>query len=204
MTAMTTAADYAWLEDEYAFLTEAYCLTLVRDITPETLLAELGAAATRRVTGVPGLERPSFDAWQEHGGTRLLVAAAPLGDWTLMAEINGYVGVTPSVMLPVSRSRTVVAHFRNINAVDHFYWLEDGRIQVHFEPLFPDDRDGSRPDGLLTEMRESGFVLDSDEDDEATGHTEAVFALAHRVTGIRMTPELLNTADFSCALVRRP
>nr|WP_234383318.1 DUF6461 domain-containing protein [Streptomyces dysideae] len=35
MTGTTTAADYAWLEEQYEDLLEAYCVTLVQGLTPE-------------------------------------------------------------------------------------------------------------------------------------------------------------------------
>ncbi|MFE0513903.1 DUF6461 domain-containing protein [Streptomyces sp. NPDC058964] len=201
MTATTTATDYAWLDERYAALMEAYCVTLVEGIAPEELLRELGAEPDERISGVEALAEPSYDAWDEYDDDLLLVAVAAVGDWTLMVEHNGYVGITDRFALPLSRGRTVVSHFRNINAVDHFYWFEDGDIRLHFEPLFPHRRDGSRPDELLAEMRESGFDLGKEEDQDVSLHTEAAFALAHRITGVRPTPELFESLEFVCGLV---
>jgi hypothetical protein len=45
-----------------------------------------------------------------------------------------------------------------VNAVDHhFYWFEDGELRVHFEPLFPTQRDGRDADDLEPVMQEVGF-----------------------------------------------
>jgi hypothetical protein len=200
MTGTTTAADYAWLEEQYEDLLEAYCVTLVRGLTPEQLLRQLGAEPRGRITGVDGLHEPSFDV---SGHDRLFVGATALADWSLMVEVNGYLGVTDEAMLPVSRGRRVVSHFRNVNAVDHFCWFEDGEVRLHFEPLFPYHRDGTRPDELLTEMQESGFSLDEG-DQDFEDHTEAAFALAHRLTGIRLTPELFASAEFTCGIAPVP
>ncbi|MFE7274635.1 DUF6461 domain-containing protein [Streptomyces sp. NPDC057623] len=41
MTGTTTAADYAWLDKRHKHLMEAYCVTLVRGLTPEALLTEV-------------------------------------------------------------------------------------------------------------------------------------------------------------------
>lgn len=205
MTEITTAADYGWLKEQYKDLLEAYCVTLVKGLAPEELIRELGAEPDERVTGVADLAEPSYDAWDEYGGDELLVGAAALGDWTLMVEYNGYVGNAARVMLPVSRGRTVVSHFRNINAVGHFHWFEDGTERLHFEPLFPDQRDGSDPDALLAEMREAGFALDGGSDGNSVRrHTEAAFALAHHITGVRLTPELFASLEFTCAMVTLP
>ncbi len=43
MNGITTAADYGWLKERYQGLLEAYCLTLVENITPDQLLRELRA-----------------------------------------------------------------------------------------------------------------------------------------------------------------
>jgi hypothetical protein len=193
MTATTTATDYAWLEERYADLTEAYCITLVRGLTPAELLQRLGAEPEVRVTGVEGLCEPSYGISDPY---RLFVGATSVDDWSLMVEFNGYLGVTDEAMLPVSRGRRVVSHFRNVNAVDHFCWYEDGEVRLHFEPLFAYHRDGTHPDELLTEMREAGFDLSEDDDRDYDNHTEAAFALAHRITGIRLTPELFASAEF--------
>lgn len=204
MTGMTTAADYAWLEERYEFLMEAYCVTLVRDITPEELLDRLGTEGRTRLVGVEALGDPSYDISVP---SRLFVGATAVGDWTLMVEFNGHLGVSNAAMLPLSRGRTVVSHFRNVNAVDDFCWYEDGELRLHFQPLFAHDRDGTHPDELLVEMRESGFDLteyDEDDDRDYEGLTGAPFALAHRLTGIRLTPELFESAEFLCGLARVP
>ncbi|MEU8969921.1 DUF6461 domain-containing protein [Streptomyces monashensis] len=200
MNGITTAADYGWLKERYQGLLEAYCLTLVEDMTPERLLRELGAEPDGQVTGVAGLAEPSYDAWDEYEDEKLLVGVAAVGDWTLMVEYNGFVGGR-DVMLPVHPGRTVVSHFRNVNAVDHFSWWQDGDLRLHFEPLFPTQRDGSHPDELLKEMEQAGFDLNEGDDRDFRRHTEAAFALAERVTGVRLTPELFEELEFTCGLV---
>lgn len=201
---MTTATDYTWLDEQHAVLMEAYCITLVRGITPGELLHALGAEPDIRVTGVEALRQPTFDSWDEHDGDPAFVGVAAVGDWSLMVEYNGYLGVTDEAMLPVSHGHTVVSHFRNVNAVDHFNWYEDGDIRLHFEPLFPYARNGSHADELLTEMRESGFDLSEDDDRNYQQHTEAAFALAHRLTGVHLTPELFASLEFTGALAPLP
>ncbi len=202
---MTTATDYAWLEDGYELLMEAYCLTLVRGLTPAELLRELGAEGGQRITGVDALGEPSYEV---HTPFQLFVGATAIRDWTLMVECNGYLGVTDEAMLPLSRGRRIVSHFLNVNAVDRFCWYEDGDLRLHFEPLFADTRYGSHPDELVAEMRESGFDLsERDEDDDNDYYaslTGASFALAHRLTGIRLTPELFAGAEFLCGVAPVP
>ncbi|MDO0916281.1 DUF6461 domain-containing protein [Streptomyces sp. DT2A-34] len=204
MTGKTTAADYAWLDEQYGHLMEAYCVTLVGGLSPEALLRELKAEPEPGLTGVDALNEPCFDAWDHWEGDSLFVGVTAVGDWSLMVEFNGFLGITTEVALPLSRGRRVVSHFRNVNAVDHFYWFEDGDTRLHFEPLFPFARDGSHADELLTEMRESGFDLRESRERDYRMHTEAAFALADRLTGIRLTPELFASARFTCGIAPVP
>ncbi|MER5556169.1 DUF6461 domain-containing protein [Streptomyces sp. NPDC002793] len=201
MTEPSTAADYGWLKEQYAFLMEAYCITLVQGLPPDGLLKALGAASWEHVTGVRAMEVPAYER-SEDGG--YFVGVAAVGDWSLMVEYNGFVGVTDALMLPISQGREVVSHFCNVNAVDHFCWYEDGTTRLHFQPLFAYQRDGSHPDRVLTEMEEAGFDLDDTDERNYEGHTEAAFALAERLTGVRLTPELFGSAEFTCGRVPDP
>lgn len=201
MTDTTTAADYQWLDERYGDLTEAYCLTLVEKLGPAALLGELAAEPQPTITGVAGLREPAYEFGDYD---RLFAGVTALGDWSLMVEYNGYLGVTDEAMLPVSRGRTVVSHFRNVNAVDRFCWYRDGTVRLSFEPLFAFDRDGTHPDELLTAMAECGFDLVDTDDPEHDRPTEAAFALAHRITGVRLTPRVLETARFDCGIVPVP
>jgi hypothetical protein len=197
----TTAEKYLWFGEEFPALAEAYCLTLVRGVSPDTLLTGLGAQAAEPVIGVEELTEAGYDAWDEYDSDLLLVGVTALGDWTLMVEANGYVGVTAGLIGPLSAGTTVVSHFRNINAVDHFNWWEDGELRLDFEPLFPAQRSGSTPDALLDAMRGAGFDLDDGPDRVFAHHTEAAFALAEHLTATRLTPAHLAAAPFTCGLV---
>ncbi|WP_329034271.1 DUF6461 domain-containing protein [Streptomyces sp. NBC_00178] len=201
MADRSTAADYGWLEEQYPSLMEAYCVTLARGLTPDALLAALGVATGERVTGVRAMEVPAYERFEDDGH---FVGVTAVGDWSLMVEYNGFVGVTDALMLPISRGREVVSHFRNVNAVDHFCWFEDGTTRLHFEPLFAHQRDGSHPDGILTEMEGAGFDMDETDECNFERHTEAAFALAERLTGVRLTPEVLASAEFTCGRVPDP
>ncbi|CAL9368899.1 hypothetical protein SUDANB37_00844 [Streptomyces sp. enrichment culture] len=190
-----TAADYRWLGDHCPELIEAYCLTLVHAVSPEEALRRLRARAEGRVTGISALVEAAAEAWKESGGDRHFVGVCAVDGWTLVVEPNGYLGSLDEAAGPLSRGTELVTHFRNVNAVDHFSRYVDGELRVHFEPLFPYARDGADPDGAVALMREVGFDLREDDGDlQAT--TEAAFALAERITGVRLTPGLLDGAEF--------
>jgi hypothetical protein len=126
-----TAADYAWFGDRPAGLAEAYCLTLARGLKPEEFLGRIGALPERSRIGVDALFRPSMRRWDTYPKAGLLIGVTSVpgdgGDWALGIEINGFLGVTEEVVVPLSAGTTVVSHFRDANATDHFYWINDWR-----------------------------------------------------------------------------
>ncbi|MFG3498472.1 DUF6461 domain-containing protein [Streptomyces sp. NPDC047928] len=191
-----TAADYRWLDAHCPELMEAYCLTLVRGLAPVEVLERLGARPEGTLTGVEALLGAAREAWDAHGGERHFIGVGAVGNWALMVEPNGYLGSLHEVAAPLSRGTEVVAHFRNVNAVDHFGRYVDGELLLHFEPLFPYARDGADPDGSLALMREVGFDLRKEDEAGIGRTTEAAFALAERLTGVRLTPSLLDGTEF--------
>lgn len=110
----------------------------------------------------------------------------------MMAEANGFLGVTGGVIGPLTGGRTVVAHFRNINAVQRFHWRHDARLWVDADLLFPDERFGEEPDAL-------GALEDIGSDPVTAG-----FTLAERITGLNCTAELFDRAEFTVAIAAVP
>lgn len=203
-----TAADYAWFdEDRPTGLDELYCLTLVRGLTPAEFLARIGARAQAPRTGLAALFEPSMEMWgEEHQGKSLFIGATTVpgdgGDWALGVEINGFLGVTEAVIVPASAGTRLVSHYSN-NGPDHFYWIEDGDIRLNFNPLEPAYREGSTPDALVGIMHEVGFDLRED-GDNAEHCIAAAFALAERLTGVRITPDLLEESTYACGIAPVP
>jgi len=192
------AEDYAWFRRRIGSLEVAYCLTLVRGLTPVEALERIDAEPAGRVTGVDAFvtscpSKHAYGSWY--------VGATALDDWTLLVEWCGLLGVTTKVIEPLSAGTQVVSHYRNVDAEDRFCWMVDGDLRLQFEPLFAYSRTGSDPDGLVDVMQQVGFDLRDIEDRDFELHTEAAFALAEHLTGVRLTAELLESADYLCGLV---
>jgi hypothetical protein len=133
------------------------------------------------------------------------VGVVRVGDWTLMVEYNGFMGTEPEVMLPVTRGRAAVSHMANVSPVGPFCWYVDGCVRMSYGED-PYCRGGSHPDALLEVMRKVGFgpLEDPDADaEEMKSFTAAKFALAHYVSGVRLTRRFLERAEFTCGLVPR-
>lgn len=51
-------------------------------------------------------------------------------------------------------------------------------------------------------MTEAGFDLSDEDGDGDDKPIAATFALAERLTGVRVTPDLLENARYACGIVR--
>jgi hypothetical protein len=195
---MPTAADYTWFSG--TGLTYGYCFTLVKDLSRTDALAQLATQDLRSITGLRDFRSAAHDnfPWRTHNP--YFIGAVDLGEWTLLVEDNGFMGVHIPTVRPLSVGTQVISHYRGVDAEDRFLWLEDGELRLDFEPLFPFRRSGSEPDGLVEVMQQVGFDLNDDEDRDFELHTEATLALAEHLTGVRLTAELLASADYLCGL----
>jgi hypothetical protein len=202
MSGMTkTAADYAWFENDFPDIAEAYCFTLVRGLTPVEVVARLEGRPEAPLRGTAAVVDATFAQYDLEQGDRQVIALTTVGAWTLMIEANGYLGVTEERVLPASAGASWVSHFVNVNALGTFLWAEDHVLRLCFDPMFPDERWGSTPDELCEDMRRIGFHFDEDDPDLDLS-SPAGFALAEHLTGVAVTPALLQDTTFTCATVR--
>ncbi|MBD0691419.1 DUF6461 domain-containing protein [Streptomyces sp. CBMA123] len=207
------ATDYTWFEQRYPVLGEAYCLAQAQGIAADELLRRFDALTGREVTGLDAVVAAweTFDDGEDEEAEklfdldedRLLVAVTELDGWALAVEPYGYLGSLPEVIARLTDGTRLVSHFRNVNAVDHFNWWERGECRLRFEPLFADQRDGTDADapGTSELLTACGFRLDGERGEL---HTEAAFALAERLTDVRLGPERLEAATFRLGYAPRP
>ena len=148
-----------------------------------------------------------MDLWRESNGKRLLIAVTTVpgegGGWAMGVEFNGFLGVTEELIVPLSAGTRVVSHFwENIELASRFYWVEDRDIRLSFELLSSCYREGSTADALVDVMQTVGFDSRGEGEDEHP--VEAAFALAEYLTGVRLTPELLEGSNYTCGIVIVP
>lgn len=214
MTTNMTTPSYSWFETEFPDLAEAYCLTLVKGIPPRDLFGILGAREVQRTRGIQAIVDFADETWEEHEEETLLLCAVQVEGWTLCIEPYGYLGSLDETVGVLSRDTELVSVFRDSDASSHFLWARHGTIRLHFEPPHPGKRDGSDPDGLVEAMREVGFATHPADahpaerepvgaERHSAGETDdrAALALAERLTGVRLTPELLDETTYVCGVV---
>jgi len=206
-----TADDYAWIRSSPLFrhaLEVGYTLTLVRDVAPEEVLRVMEAEPQGLCTGVdPLIERQyelldATDYWDAPSIAGAFTVPGESGDWTVVLHFDGC-GMQPRFLEALSsKGGRAVVHSSNGGKPIHlFHWYEDGRLRTTFE--WPAAREGSTPDALNPVMREVGFDLSDDEGDTGVpvDTKAAVLALAERLTGVRVTEELLRDAEYQLGQV---
>ncbi|MER6364417.1 DUF6461 domain-containing protein [Kitasatospora sp. NPDC001527] len=197
----TTAADYAWFENDFPDIADAYCFTLAHDLSPTELMSRLDGRPKAPLHGMAAVVDATFDQYELEKGDHQLVAMTTVGDWTLLIEPNGYLGVTEDRALPASAGACWVSRFVNVNGLGTFLWAENQVLRLCFDPMYPGERWGTTPDELLEAMQQTGFHLE-EEVPETDLSSPAAFALAEHLTGIAITPTLLQDTLFTCATVR--
>ncbi|WP_433414976.1 DUF6461 domain-containing protein [Microtetraspora malaysiensis] len=214
---IATPDDYSWFSRErFPELADAYCFTYVRGLTPEQLVTRLGVRVEdcSRMT----LDELTKTAYSSYDGKNMFFGAVAVGDWVLLVEALGGLGITEEIIMPLSAGTRLVSHFYlEVKAIDYFYWIEDGKIRFEFaheegyshwiedgeiQLLFPHQEGYSEemPDELAETMERIGSPIYP----IAEPHEGPSFLLAERLTGITVTPQLLEESTYLCGVVPEP
>ncbi|MGW3493100.1 DUF6461 domain-containing protein [Streptomyces sp. NPDC001020] len=79
---MKTGADYAWFENDFPDLSEAYCFTLVRGPSPTEVMSRLGGRPEPPLHGIAPVVDAAFAQFDLAEGDRQLVAMTAVGAWS--------------------------------------------------------------------------------------------------------------------------
>ncbi|QFY09190.1 hypothetical protein GBF35_23225 [Nonomuraea phyllanthi] len=130
------------------------------------------------------------------------VGVLQAGEWCVAIEPFGWWVTDHAVVSRLSRGCEMLAVTRHDYAAEHsFEYAIDGTVVMGYRLRHPHERSGTDPDRLNDFMRELGMGLDEPVDDAAwhaawdANYETAVprgFALAAKVTGVPLTPALLD------------
>ncbi|MEV5560137.1 DUF6461 domain-containing protein [Nonomuraea wenchangensis] len=172
-------------------LGEIYCVSFVRDLSPEEVLRRFGVdEETMEEVTFHELDLRSVDSMRADAAG--YIGAARVGGWTVVVEPGGWQMAVDHAIYPlVSRGTEVVSVCRHEYAEDTFAYIVDGTRVVSFDPLYPEERTGSDPDRFVAKMREVGLDPDHDIDGPGIDHPmESSFALASGITGLSFSTDL--------------
>ncbi|MGI8331342.1 DUF6461 domain-containing protein [Actinomadura scrupuli] len=201
MPAMTASvADYAWVKDSLLRSHLGYCIGLVQQIFPQQVLDRFKADRQGDYDGLAALysrndevqERLDYN-WGDFQFVGATQVTGTHGKWTLTVEFNGLAAIDHSLMRHVTTGTTAVSHSINPVAVGRFCSWRDGHLLTWFET--PYQGSGEAPEALDEVISRVG--VGSHDSRKAEGY----FALAEELTGIRLTPYLLDQAVFSTGIV---
>ncbi|WP_433412805.1 DUF6461 domain-containing protein [Microtetraspora malaysiensis] len=183
--------DYAW-QDEGP-LGPIYTIVFVRGVDEHEALGRLGAAP-ENIRVIDGDEHS--DAHTE------IVTAHRAGDWAILIENCGWRGVRRDVIGELSRDGgEALGVMRHDYAARHdFAYGLDGELVTGLDPSSPGRRWGTSPDRLNQHLRELG--IDPAADDWIDNPIPAVLALAGRISGVVITPELAERPVLGAAIPR--
>lgn len=181
-----------------------YTLSLVRGVAPREVLRVMEAEPQGSCTGADALieRQDELRDPEDYSDGSFTAGAFTVpgegGDWTLVLHLGeGGMGMRSRFLEALTDGGCAVVHTSNGGKPMHFFhWYENGELRTTFE--WPTVRRGSTPDALNSAMCEVGYVLSDDEDEssERVDTNAAAFALAERLTGVRVTEELLQGAEY--------
>ncbi|MEU1729395.1 DUF6461 domain-containing protein [Nonomuraea sp. NPDC005692] len=175
---------------------EGTCYVYVQGITPSDVIARLGARAEKFTSMT---QSDVFNtSFASPSTSHRFIAATAIGDWTLLVDPGGSLGMAEEVIMPLSAGTRLVSHFfLSIKAIDYFFWIENSELRFCFIA-----QEGYAPD-VPDELADTMAVVDSVYPD-ADPHEGPMFILAEELTGITMTPQLLEESTYLCGAVPSP
>jgi len=208
MHATATPQDYFWLEQPPydGWIQNAYCVTTVTGLSAIAVITALDATSLETTADFIDLSARAQEQWDGPGAGQVLIAGfRDIPDGTLIVEDNGFLGTIPSLMRPLSLGRDVVSHFANVNALDRLTHWRDGETIVDIEPLTGHEYVPAS-DSFRAQAGDCGLDLGTtgEGEYEYDAHLRSrVWAIAERLSGIRLTPADLRDG-LTLAEVRVP
>jgi hypothetical protein len=163
---------------------EAVCISYVDGIDEAAMVRAFGGDPADTAL------RSAQEAGNELAGVHYdrippVLLVAPLGEWLIGVEYNGFQGSRPEVLRGASAGGTAVSVYWNVNGTNRFTYATGGSTNVGFDMHRPEDRSGTAPDAIAAHLGDLPFGYDGDA-------YPAGLALAERLTGVRLTDALFD------------
>ncbi|HWS34474.1 MAG TPA: DUF6461 domain-containing protein [Actinoplanes sp.] len=178
--------------------THGFCFTMVRDIKPYDLIKRLGGEELQRVEWHRIVGPGDGEAGVR---SRYFIGIARAGDWSVIVEDNGTLGVTREIVEPLSADGgEVVAYRGGGEGPGRLMVFRDGDLALDLDTSAPEAAGGSDAGGFRSELVTAGLIGGTNVS-EPTG--PALTFLAAR-TGVPLTLELLKERTYLLVTVPQP
>jgi hypothetical protein len=184
----SAAPDYRWPALDPA-IASGFCFTLVRGRTPVEVIERLGGTELERVEW---LRLVSGGDGERAGADRFFIGVARVGDWSLIVEDNGSLGVTQEVVSRLSTDGTVLVYRSAGTGRGRLLVLRDEDLVLDYDFRTPNEAGGSRSAEFQPALRAAGLVGDT----TVTDPTAAALGFLAGQTGVHLTRELLAERTY--------
>lgn len=144
---------------------------------------------------VPGGPAPLGQVTSSEPPADDITGAMRIGEWTLLYLPYDGGGAATAIAQRLSdddRQAVVYWQIAVIGRVRFLYW-RGGELRTEFDPMFPNDRQGSQPDLLVPQMTDAGLLPINDPGDWPRDHALKALDLADRITnGAHAAPEVIG------------
>ncbi|WP_030451094.1 DUF6461 domain-containing protein [Herbidospora cretacea] len=154
-------------------LPDAACWTVVQPVTGPITVEDIAVRLGGTAEALAYEEDDRLDPYDYEGYFQI----SREGDAWVIFEDNGYQGIRPEVLRPLSAGARVTSLFWNVNMHARLSCAVYGSGVTTLDPFFPEDRAGSHPHILDEEL--SGLGGDGDWQEKA-------LAAVERITGISL------------------
>lgn len=181
--------DYTW-PDRHPDLTRGFCFTIVRGIMPHPLIERMGGEELERVEWQRVLGPGDGEAGVR---TRFFVGIMRVGNWSIIVEDNGSLGVTPEIVQPLSAPRGLVLGYRGGGGrPGQLMIFRDGDLALDLDTSAPDRAIGTKARELRPDLLAAGLSGDKGPADP----TASALAFIAAKTGIKLAEPWLEKVSY--------
>lgn len=187
-TPSSAVPNYHWPALEPA-LSSGFCFTLVRGLTPAQVAERLGGTELERVEW---LRLVGGGDGERAGAGRFFIGVARVGDWSLIVEDNGALGVTQKAVSPLSLDGTVMVYRADSTGRGRLLVLRDEELVLDYDSEAPSRTGDARFAEFQPALQAAGLVGDA----TVTDPTASALEFLAEQTGVQLTRELLAERTY--------
>ncbi|MDI6099066.1 DUF6461 domain-containing protein [Actinoplanes sp. NEAU-A12] len=184
-----TSADYAW-PARNADLTSGFCFTLVRGLTEHQITKRLGGDDLERVDWNRVVRPGDGEAGARK---RFFMGIGRVGNWSVIVEDNGTLGVTRELVKSLSKNRGEVLAYRGGGGEPgRLVVFRNGDLALDLDTSAPDRLGGNKPDQFRPTLQATGLLGGP----AVTDPTASALAFMAARSGVTLTAQVMQQLEY--------